>query len=102
MTFDELCSRAGSGPEFRRMKAFGRDGLLMDGKAVLVAEPEGVVFRVGAKGEASALAVPGAAPWSPMAGRGGPKGWVLVPRSASDEWPRLAEAAKAFVRGLAG
>lgn len=103
VTFEELCAMAADGPGFSRKKAFGRDGLMLGGKAVLCSDPAGVVFRVGPEGEAAALAVAGAEPWSPMGpGRPGPRGWVLVPESASAEWPRLAALARTFVAGLAG
>ncbi len=97
MTFDELCAGVANGPRFSRRKMFGRDGLLLDGKAVICEDAGGVVFRVGTTGEADALAVPGAAAWSPMPGGRGPRGWVLVPDSASGEWERLARQAIQFV-----
>jgi hypothetical protein len=97
MTFDDLCAEVAGGPGFARRKMFGRDGLLLDGKAVLCQDADGVVFRVGAQREADALAVSGASLWSPMPGGRGPRGWVLVPASESGEWPRLARAAIQFV-----
>lgn len=99
--FEELCRAVAEGPDlsrFSRKKAFGRDGLMLDGKAVLCSDPEGVVFRVGPEGEQSALAVAGARRWSPMGERGGPKGWVVVPPSAAADWPRLADSAVAYVK----
>ena len=77
---------------------FGRDGLLLNGKAVLCEDPAGVVFRVGPDGEPGALEVPGARRWSPMGESRGPKGWVLVPAESSRHWRRLGEAAIEFVR----
>ncbi len=100
MTFEELCALTAEGPEanrFKRQKAFGRDGLMLDGKAVICSDPEGVVFRIGPEAEAGAMEVAGAKPWSPMPGRG-PKGWVVVPPSAAAEWPRLAGLAVEFVK----
>lgn len=102
MTFDELCTGTADGPDqgrFSRQKAFGRDGLMLDGKAVLCSDPDGVVFRVGPEKELEALAVPGAKLWSPMPGRG-PKGWIVVPPSSEGEWPRLAGLAVDFVQTL--
>ena len=102
MTFDELCRTAAEGPDqgrFSRQKAFGRDGLMLDGKAVLCSDPEGVVFRVGPDHEAAALTVAGAKAWSPMPGRG-PKGWIVVPPASEDQWPRLAGLAVDFVQTL--
>src|SRR5258708_38603727 len=102
MTFDELCTGTAEGPDlsrFSRQKAFGRDGLMLDGKAVLCSDPEGVVFRVGPEREPEALAVPGAKAWSPMPGRG-PKGWIVVPASSEREWPRLAGPAPHLVQTL--
>ena len=102
MTFDALCSEvAGGDPRFQRRRSFGRDGLMLDGRAVLTEDAAGAVFRVGPDREAEALAVPGAARWSPMPGGRGPRGWVLVPLSAASQWPRLARAAVEFVEGLA-
>lgn len=100
MTFEDLCAEVVRGERYRRQKAFGRDGLMLDGKAVLCSDPAGVVFRVGPDGEAAALAVPGAAAWSPMPGGRGPRGWVLVPGSAAEHWPRLAREAVAFVETI--
>lgn len=102
MTFEELCAVVADRPGFSRRRAFGRDGLMLDGKAVLCSDPAGVVFRVGPEAEASALAVAGAQAWSPMgAGRAGPRGWVLVPAASASEWPRLAGVATGFVATLA-
>jgi hypothetical protein len=102
VTFDELASSTAGGPElshFSRRKMFGRDGLMFDGKAVLCSDPEGVVFRVGPEHEAAALSVPGAGGWSPMGSGGpGPKGWIVVPPGAQEEWPRLAGLALEFVK----
>jgi hypothetical protein len=97
MTFDELCADLADGPGYSRRKMFGRDGLLLDGKAVICKDAGGVVFRVGTEREVDALAVPGASLWSPMPGGRGPRGWVLVPESGSSEWPRLARQAAEFV-----
>ncbi len=97
MTFDDLCTAIADGPRYSRRKMFGRDGLLLDGKAVICEDAGGVVFRVGAEREAAALAVPGASPWSPMPGGRGPRGWVVVSESGSGEWPRLAKEAIEFV-----
>jgi hypothetical protein len=102
MTFDELCASTAEGPDqshFTRQKAFGRDGLMLDGKAVLCSDPDGVVFRVGPDHEPEALAVPGAKAWTPMPGRG-PKGWIVVPPSSASAWPHLADLAVGFVRSL--
>lgn len=103
MNFEELCSAVAAGPDagrFSRKKAFGRDGFMLDGKAVLCSDPAGVVFRVGPDGEAAALAVAGARRWSPMGERGGPKGWVVVPPDSAAQWPILADSAVAFVKTL--
>lgn len=102
MTFEELCAATAEGPDagrFSRQKAFGRDGLMLDGKAVLCTDADGVVFRVGPDREGDALAVAGAKAWSPMPGRG-PKGWVVVPPSSGGDWPRLAGIAVDYVRTL--
>ncbi len=100
MTFEELCAQVAVGPGFSRKKAFGRDGLMLDGKAVLCSDPEGVVFRVGPGQEPEALAASGARPWQPVPGGRGPRGWVLVPGSAGEHYPRLAELALRFVGSL--
>jgi hypothetical protein len=100
MTFDDLCAAIADGPRFSRRKMFGRDGLLLDGKAVICEDAGGVVFRVGTEREADALAVPGTSRWSPMPGGRGPRGWVVVPESGSGEWPRLARQAIEFVESL--
>jgi hypothetical protein len=101
VTFEALCAEVSADdPRFSRKQAFGRAGLLLDGKAVMMAEPGGgVVFRLGPDREREGLAVPGSSAWSPMGGRG-PRGWVLVPDAAHAEWPRLGRMAVEFVEGL--
>jgi len=89
---------AGAGAHAGAM--FGKQALLVDGKAFACLKGDDLAFRLGAGSTAhqTALGLPGAALFDPS-GKGRPfKDWVAVPLAESARWPALAEDALHTIR----
>jgi hypothetical protein len=73
---------------------FGLPALKIGKKPFACVTGEDMVFKLGGEANERALALPGARPFEPMAGRP-MKGWVQVPPEQFPEWDDLAEQAYA-------
>ena len=74
-------------------KMFGMDCFTANGKAAGGLHGDDMVFKLtDPKARERALALPGAHPFEPMAGRQMKEG-VVVPQEQAEHWPALAETA---------
>ena len=79
----------------KRRPLFGCPAIWHDGgKPFLSLWSDDMVFRLAGDDAEAALALPGAIPFEPMAGRK-MTGWVRVPRESSRHWHNLAQKAAA-------
>ena len=84
--FDDLVEALG--PEVERRRMMGSPILMRDGKMVACLNGDLLAVKLGRDRpeHADALAVPGAATWSPQPSRRGFTDWVGLPLAASDMW----------------
>lgn len=76
------------GPEVERTQMMGSPVLMRDGKMVACLNGDLLAVKLGRDRpeHAEALAVPGAATWSPQPSRRGFTDWVGMPAAASGVW----------------
>jgi hypothetical protein len=76
------------GPEVERKRMMGSSVLMRDGKMVACLNSDLLAVKLGRDRpeHAEALAVPGAATWSPQPSRNGFTDWVGMPLAASGVW----------------
>jgi hypothetical protein len=92
---DDLASAVGAVHLVKRRPLFGCPSVWHDGgKPFLSLWGDDMVFRLAGEEVQAALALPGALPFEPMAGRR-MTGWVRVPRESSSHWHDLAQQAAA-------
>lgn len=73
---------------------FGHHGLKTPARKVFVFEHgDALVFRLRDDPYDTALALPGAHVFKPMADRPAMRNWIVVPDDHVDEWPELARTA---------
>jgi hypothetical protein len=91
--FAELASRFEG--ELRRGVMMGRRTLTRDGRMIACLDTDGLAIRLGAgtSAFASAMALPGAGPFSPGKSRGGFPDWVYIPTSAAEHWDEFVTRA---------
>ena len=99
--YDHVASLLSLQPGVSRSKMFGMPTLKVNGKAFAGMNGELMIFKLQGEALKQALALPGAHPFEPMAGRQ-MKEWVAVPPEQSGCWLDLADAALMYVRSLAG
>ena len=92
---DDLASAVGAVYLVKRRPLFGCPSVWHEpGKPFLSLWGDDMVFRLAGDEVEAALALPGAVPFEPMAGRT-MTGWVRVSRASSDHWHDLAHQAAA-------
>jgi hypothetical protein len=79
-------------------KMFGTTALCTGGKVFLFPWKDALVVKIPAAQAQELIAAGAAEPFDPGHGRPG-KTWAAVYASASDRWPELALAARAFAGG---
>lgn len=79
---------AALGPEVERKRMMGSTVLMREGKMVACLDGDLLAVKLGRDRpeHAEALAVPGAATWSPQPSRNGFTDWVGMPVTASGGW----------------
>jgi TfoX/Sxy family transcriptional regulator of competence genes len=84
--FDDLVEALG--PEVERKRMMGSPILMREGKMVACLNGDLLAVKLGRDRpeHAEALAVPGAATWSPQPSRRGFTDWVGMPVTVSDVW----------------
>jgi hypothetical protein len=85
-------------PSVTEKKMFGTTALCADGKVFLFPWRDALVVKIPAAQVRQLVAAGAAEPFDPGHGRPG-KTWAAVYPSASDRWPELALAARAFAGG---
>jgi len=98
--YDHVASLLALQPGVSRSKMFGMPTLKVNGKAFAGMSGEAMIFKLSGESLRQALALPGAHPFEPMAGRQ-MKEWVAVPPEQAAQWLDLADAALKYVRSLA-
>lgn len=92
--YDEVVAELTATAQVSASKMFGMPTLKRsEGKAFAGLFGEAMVFKLSAEDHARAMALAGAHPFEPMAGRP-MKQWVVVPVEHADAWVELARAAE--------
>jgi hypothetical protein len=96
--YEAVVSRLTASDGARAGKMFGMPSLFIGSRACAGYREGEMVFKLGGKAHAAALALDGAHLFEPMAGRP-MKEWVVVPAAHSAVWAKLGKQALDYVAG---